>query len=291
MSGTSVTGTLSVTLNDVVYFAGSRTMSNQGDTLNRPLALGQHPTLTTEQFNGLLYSPTVSLGVDNRLLAHWKLNEAFGTIAADSSPTGFHGTYAGGPTLGVTSQSPAYGSAVDFDGMNDQIALGSVAAFQRPNDFTIMAWIKPDSLTGVQRIFSQDGPGGYGFGLNGDEFRFTAYNVQDYNTTGVDLEVGVFQHVAVVFNSDNDALFYVNGELVSTILGVNPANISSLGFFIGSAGGSEYFNGVIDDVRYYTGSLTQAEIAAIIAVPEPTSLMLLGLAGSACLLRRRRNPA
>jgi len=291
MSGTSVTGIATLIVNDVVQWMGnSRTLTNFGDSLNRPIAIAQHP-LGGEQFSGLVYNPAVSLGVDSRLLGHWKLNETTGTTTADASGYGFTGNISGATLGAPATQGVGFGTAFNFDGVNDQVSLGTVTAFERPNDFTVMAWIKPDRVTGSQRIFSQDAPAGFGFGLTGDELRFTTYGVLDYDTTGVDIQADIFQHVAVVFTTGNDALFYVNGELVSTINGVSPVTASSLGFFIGSQGGSEFFDGVIDDVRYYRGSLTQAEIAAIIAIPEPASIMLNGLAGASCLKRRRRHMA
>ncbi|MEX2212554.1 MAG: LamG domain-containing protein [Phycisphaeraceae bacterium] len=224
-----------------------------------------------------------------QLIGHWKLDEISGTFAADSSGRGHNGTYQGGATLNQPGLHFYTGTSVDFDGSNDEVFLSNPAEFRLANNFTIAAWIRPDSVSGFQRIFSQNPGGGFGFGLNGDELRFTTFGVLDYDTTGVDLVAGETHHVAVVFDLLNDAHFYVDGVFVQTIAGLNPAGIGTNNWFIGSTGVSERFNGLIDDVRFYNGALTADEIRqAAILVPEPATLTLSLLALGGMMRRRRR---
>lgn len=257
---------------------------------------------TGERFNGVIDQVQVhntvltasqiqaAAGINGpQLIGHWKLDETTGTFAADSSGRGHNGTYQGGATLNQPGLTFSTNTSVDFDGSNDEVFLSNPAEFRLANNFTIAAWIRPDATTGFQRIFSQNPGGGFGFGLVGDELRFTTFGVLDYDTTGVNLVAGQKYHVAVVFDLSNDAHFYVDGVLVQTIAGINPANIGTNNWFIGATGVGERFNGLIDDVRYYNGTLTQREIivaAGIVPEPATASLALLGLGG--LMMRRRR---
>ena len=47
-----------------------------------------------------------------------------------------------------------------------------------------------------------------------------------------------------------------------------------------------FFNGLIDDVAVYNRALSAQEIYQIYSIPEPATLLLLGLGGLA--LRKRR---
>jgi hypothetical protein len=219
------------------------------------------------------------------LIGHWKLDEpasfnptAPGTnptgwdAAADSSGRGFSGVFqdlvGSGPMTGAAGARPDTGMAVDFDGVNQEIGLGSPQAFKLASQLTVSAWIHPDVVTAgrTQRIFSQNG-GGYSFGIIGDEFKFTTWGIKDYQTTSATIVPGTWNHVAVVFDANNDTTFYHNGNLVGTIAGDLPANISGSNFSIASNGSAERFGGLIDDVRLYDGVLTGDEVRAILGLP------------------------
>ena len=251
-------------------------------------------------YTGTLNSADITAFTGPILIGHWKLDETVNpsgfTTAADSSGYGLDGIYqprgGPGPIVGVPGAGPNTGTAADFNGGPDEIYLASPGDLKMPNNFSIAAWIKPDDTDGVQRIFSQYPAGGvgYGFGLVGDELRFTTYSIQDYNTSGVDIPVGDWSHVAVVFDPNNDAHFYVDGILVQTIAGGAAANIGNNNFFIGSFGTGERFNGQIDDVMVFSGMLTAEDLQEIIRIariPEPATFALVGL-GLLALRRRSR---
>ncbi len=114
----------------------------------------------------------------------------------------------------------------------------------------------------MQRIFSK--PSAYGFGLTGNQIRFTTYDIRDYDTSQANLTVDTWYHLAVALDSDDDAYFYVNGELIEIVQGNAPANISQAACEIGRKGDSsqEYWYGQISEVRFWGQVRTQEEIKA-----------------------------
>ena len=162
--------------------------------------------------------------------------------------------------------APGFGGGSTFDGIEGAIDLD----FENPlgellSDFSIVAWMYPTDLTGKNRIIGSLQPNGWGFGpVNSDTLQFTTFGVKDYNAS-VEILQDEWTHVAVVFDANSDANFYVNGELIGTDPAGGPARLSGDNFYIGRASSSvaEYFTGVLDEVAVFRGSLTQDEIVDI----------------------------
>jgi len=98
---------------------------------------------------------------------------------------------------------------------------------------------------------------------------------------------GIWTHQAWVF--DNSMIhFYVDGELRTSQAATGEISAPGVDFRLGHLSWTNAYNfrGNIDDVRIYDNALSAGEVAAI--VPEPATLMLLGM-GAFGLLRRKRN--
>ncbi len=261
------------------------------------------------------YSGTLSAGevqtlaTNPNLFAYWAMDETTGTTAGDSS--GYHasGNLNGGYQNGVVLNQPAMaagmGTAAYFDGSNDEVFLGSNTTRQTElrnltQNFTVSAWIRPDRLTGTQRVVSQDAfdGNGWGFGLFGDELTLTTFSKFDYRTTLANLTVGEAVHITVAFEvtgSASTATFYVDGQLLESVTRTladgsqyGAAKVGTRNWFIGSTGRMEYFQGLIDELRIYDRLLTSDEVAALATVPTPIAAsagaVLMGL-----VVSRRRN--
>ncbi|NET60261.1 MAG: Dyp-type peroxidase [Symploca sp. SIO2E6] len=158
-------------------------------------------------------------------------------------------------------------TTLSFDGQTGYVNIDYDSVFDLSNSFTIEAWVKPAQLSGIQRIFAK--PDAYGFGLYGNRIRFTTYNRKDYDTTTViQLEDGNWHHLAVVLDGNNDASFYVDGELKQRISGTAPAdnNQSPCKIGVGQRNHTcdpiEYWKGNLSDIRLWNCIRSEAEIEA-----------------------------
>jgi hypothetical protein len=236
----------------------------------------------------------------------WILNDAPGSpaTAVDSSVNSFNGTY--GP--GVTPQGVSGPSWVPAPGLVANFTGGTVS-FATPlnlgaNGYTLEAWVNPSlaSLTQTTRIVaSGSGLNGYGFGTaSGGRLVFTTFAQHDYFTTGVTLLPNQWQYVGIVLDASNDANFYVNGAFLQTVAGTLPTNPPTPDFTFGNQSPGpghtdEIYQGGLAGVSVYDTPLTASQIQAqynAASVPEPSSLMLTGLAaigaGRALWQRRRK---
>jgi len=202
------------------------------------------------------------------LVGHWRLDEGAGDIANDSSGNGNHGTLQGDPQWTVGKIGPA----LDFNGSTDHITIPFSESLRVLNqgDFTIAAWFKPDEIPSENKEVVQQGDdtsGGLGrtwlFVAGANEIR--SYLGNGTTGSGVGVEAGTWYHTAVVVTeggATDTVQLYVNGEPVGE---PNPMSMedSEGTYFIGCHKNlTNFWDGIIDDVRLYNHALLPEEIQA-----------------------------
>ena len=212
-------------------------------------------------------------------IAHWKLDDATGIIALDSEG-GHDGTLINGPIWAAGQLE----GALDFDGINDAIRVLHNDALSLTETLTISAWIKPDLISGgYKTVLAKDDSSGnsnYWFGLWQDELVFGFFSggfFREVFTNGLNIQAGIWQHIAVSFNNSTDEVrLYLDGAMVHTgVLTYSPtAVIVDLGIARSPAAG-EFWNGLLDDIRIYDQVLPPSELSTLSAgggsvEPPPT---------------------
>ncbi|MEM7115136.1 MAG: LamG-like jellyroll fold domain-containing protein, partial [Chloroflexota bacterium] len=161
------------------------------------------------------------------------------------------------------------GNTALFDGLGYIQVDDANAVTSLSNDFTIMGWIMPDSLPSVAQEIVSTGDAssgtGFSFFIHGSELRFRRYSGNAVSSGSGDIEAEIWQHVAVVFDGSNQAKFYIDGTLDSTVNVGSAVNTdTSEPLFIGTrrSGGvhDRFFKGQIDELAIFNRAMDGAEL-------------------------------
>ncbi len=215
---------------------------------------------------------------DPSLVGWWRLDDAAGTIATDSSGNGNDGDFIGAPTW----VAGLIGQAVHFDGDNDWIEVPHDDILCVDNEVTVAAWVMPEQL--------DDGGSGYqGIITKGNATRsyslYTRTNgTMHFSTTSGGAYIGSGSTGTATLNEWNHLsaqvkggvhYYFVNGEPAgSGGSGINlPGTADSDNVRIGNTHESSgrRFGGIIDDVRVYNRAVAEDEYPGIMAGSLPTS--------------------
>jgi hypothetical protein len=254
---------------------------------------------------GPLRADYLSAVLADNPVSYYRLGEAGGPTANDSSGNGNNGTYAAG---GVTYSVPGAivgdsNSAVTFDGSTGNVTTPNVLG----NDFTLELWIKTSvaSLSGSHAfegnglVWSDVGGAANDFTLGylNNTVAFTTGTNDDTISATTALNDGKWHYIAATRIKGGAKNLYVDGALEATGTTLNNTLNDNPNIVIGANTlDDRFFNGSVDETAFYTTALTSAQVlthfnAAV--VPEPTSLTLLyfSFAGLVAYAYRRKGKA
>ena len=204
------------------------------------------------------------------LVAAYAFNEGTGTTTGDTSGNANTGTLTNGPLWTPTGK---YGAAVSFDGVNDLILVPASASLNLTTAMTLEAWVNPAvTLSGWKAIVQKET----------DAYLLSASSSQQNRPAGgatlnsvcctnayatAALVPNTWTHVAATYNGTQMQL-YINGVPVSSVPATGLIETTTTPLRIGgNTYSTEFFSGLIDEVRIYSRALSQAEIQTDMATP------------------------
>lgn len=245
------------------------------------------------------------------LVGWWDFEEGTGATTADQSGNGNDGTLGAAAVWSTTEAAPGSTASIRFDGTDlSNVIMNGYKAPQVGGTIsrTLSAWIK--SAPGVSPLGGDMGIFGFGQNANGEKWNF---RTQDDNGTidgNIRVEVNggyitgstvvvdnTWHHVAMTWEDDGtpnvqEVKLYVDGvlEIVNTSQSnvINTDTVNGIDLNIGDDHSGRNWNGWLDDIRIYDEVLDANAIAALAAVPEPSSALLGFLGLGSLLLRRHR---
>ena len=195
------------------------------------------------------------------LVAAYAMDENGGTTIGDKAGTNV------GTVSGPTWAAGKFGSALSFDGVNDIVNIPDAASIDLTTAMTLEAWVRPTTLgSGWRTVLLKEQPGNYVYALYGTtNASRPSGNViaggVDHDLRGNSpLALNTWAHLATTYDGTTLRL-YVDGVLAGSEAATGAIATSTGALRIGgNAIWGEYFAGLIDEVRIYNRSLTQAEI-------------------------------
>jgi hypothetical protein len=212
---------------------------------------------------------TVDPATPPSLVGAWNFNETTGTVANDASGRGHTGAI-DGATRTAAGHS---GGALSFDGINDWVTIADTNALDLTTGMTMEAWIRPTAVgTAWRCVLIKEQPNDLVYTLyagNGAGRAAThIFTTADLGVSGTAATaLNAWTHLASTYDGTTLRL-YVNGTQVAT-RAVTGAMRTSTGVLRigGNSIWSEWFAGLIDDVRVYNRALTATEVQADMAAP------------------------
>ncbi len=200
------------------------------------------------------------------LAAYWTMNEGTGTLAHDSSGNGNDVTL-----NSATWASGTHGNAASLSGSGYLGRANTPSLNISGGLLTISAWFKANTVSGTQMILTKGAYGShwnYGMGLNGTGI-VSRYNNGDLVSTAVAVNANVWHHVVEVYTATS-TMFYYDGNFIeakanNSWSAQTGGQVMTIGaaYSNGTSSYSEFFNGVIDDVRIYSRQLSTSEVATM----------------------------
>jgi len=207
------------------------------------------------------------------LVAAYGFEEGGGATTADSSGNNLTGGLAG-TTWATTGK---FGKALSFNGSSSMVSIPDANVLDLTTGMTLSAWIKPTTLKGWPCVIMKERAGGLTYAMyasspgNQPNIDYTHAGVEVNLLGSPPIALGTWTYLAATFDGATLRL-YVNAAQIASMATANAIDVTSGALRIGGdTVWTEYFDGVIDEVRIYNRPLTPAEIQSDMAAPVPAA--------------------
>jgi len=165
-----------------------------------------------------------------------------------------------------------FGQALSFNGISDWVTAPDSAALDLAGGMTLEAWMKPSALSSWRSVIQKERPGSLAYALyagtdsgNPAASLFTTANVQAAGPAP--LRTSTWTHLAMTWDGASVRLFEDGAEVASQPAAGQLVNSTGELRIGGNSLRSEWFNGLIDEVRIYSRPLSGAQIRADMNAP------------------------
>jgi hypothetical protein len=209
-----------------------------------------------------------AIAATSGLVAAYGFDEGSGTTVTDASGNGNNGTVANT----TWSTAGKYGGALSFNGTSSRVTIPDSTSLHLSTGMTLEAWVNPSTVNGNWRDVIYKGNDNYyleGTSTNSsrpDGGLIAGGSYADAFGTAA-LTKSTWTHLAETYDGSTLRL-YVNGTQVASTAhtgaiatSTNPLQIGGDSLY------SQFFAGLIDEVRVYNVALTAAQIQTDMASP------------------------
>jgi hypothetical protein len=205
------------------------------------------------------------------LLGYWRLGEASGTVACDST-----GRNNGGYQLGTTLARPGalYGdvdTAVGFDGISGWVQVPHSSTFNVGDRFTVEAWVKRGTVSSASnQVVAAKQSGSFVLLINSaNHLVLRKSGVADVAESAATIADTSKWHQVAATKDGAAVHLYLDGADVTNGFVNQTMTDNTLPLAVGQSSGSAYFNGLIDEVAIYSMALTSSQLAGHYNVGAP----------------------
>jgi hypothetical protein len=226
----------------------------------KPITISNSGSSALTDYQILVRNPIYN---EDGLVLSWHFNEGSGNIAYDSSGNNNHGNLVNGPAW----TDGKFGKALSFDGVNDYVI--SSRGISPPSTFTANIWIYYTGDNGVVVDWLGQAGINTGYHDSGIEIVGGTVRVRYWNLPCVNLgsiTANNWYMITLVYDGSN-LKGYINGVFKASTSGAL-SHPSTLYIALGATdstncGDGTYFAGIVDEFRFYTRALSDAEIQAL----------------------------
>jgi hypothetical protein len=246
----------------------TRSASNGTHTLTAVArdGAGNTKTATTVTVTASNTAPPPASG----LVAAYGFDETSGSSVGDSSGRGNLGTIANA----TRSTAGRFGGALSFNGTNAWVTVPDAGSLDLTTAMTLEAWVRPATLGGYRTVLLKETTGNLTYALYGSS-SFGGSNVArpsawiDANGLGptTALPTNAWSHIASTWDGATWR-FFVNGTQVASKAATAAIPVSNGVLRMGGNNvWSEWFSGLIDEVRVYNRALSALEVSGDSTTP------------------------